>query len=84
VRRALAPGGRFVLVPVARLTGADPLSRALEWLYAVTGQRLPAEADVPALTPLIGPLRAAGFAVQIEEVVVPRSRVTVVIAEKLP
>lgn len=84
VRRMLQPGGRFVLVPVARLTGSDPLSRALEWLYAVTGQRLPPEAEPRALVPLTEPLAAAGYAVRVEEIDAPCSRVTVVIAEKLP
>jgi hypothetical protein len=35
----LRPGGRFVIVPEARLTGRGPTHRFLEWLYAITGQR---------------------------------------------
>jgi ubiquinone/menaquinone biosynthesis C-methylase UbiE len=39
VHRVLRPGGRFVIVPEARLTGRGPTHRFLEWLYAITGQR---------------------------------------------
>ncbi len=48
VIRVLRPGGRIVVVAAARFTGRDPLSRFLEWLYRITGQRepLPGE-DVP-------------------------------------
>ena len=39
VTRVLRPGGRFIVVVGASLTGRDPLSRFVEWLYAITGQR---------------------------------------------
>jgi ubiquinone/menaquinone biosynthesis C-methylase UbiE len=39
VTRVLRPGGCFVVVVGASLTGHDPLSRFVEWLYAITGQR---------------------------------------------
>jgi ubiquinone/menaquinone biosynthesis C-methylase UbiE len=39
VARVLRPGGRLVTVVGARLIGRDPLSRFIEWLYFVTGQR---------------------------------------------
>ena len=40
-------GGRLVVVAWARLTGRDPLSRLIGWLYRVTGQAepLPAEGE---------------------------------------
>ena len=41
VVRVLAPGGNVVIVAGSRLTGRDPLSLLLEWLYRVTGQREP-------------------------------------------
>ena len=41
VSRVLRPGGRFVVVVSAYLTGRNLLSRFLEWLYAITGQRPP-------------------------------------------
>jgi len=39
VVRILRPGGRLVVVLGARLSGRDPLSRFVEWLYSITGQR---------------------------------------------
>ena len=39
ITRVLRPGGRLVIVTGARLTGRDPISRAVEWLYFATGQR---------------------------------------------
>lgn len=39
VKRVLKRNGRFVIVPGAQLTGSNPLSKGLEWLYAITGQR---------------------------------------------
>jgi len=45
--RVLRPGGRIVVVAAAQFTGRDPVSRFLEWLYRITGQRepLPREGD---------------------------------------
>lgn len=45
--RVLCPGGRIVVVAAAQFTGKDPVSRFLEWLYRITGQRepLPRESD---------------------------------------
>jgi ubiquinone/menaquinone biosynthesis C-methylase UbiE len=39
ISRVLRPGGRAVLVPSARLYGRDPVTRLIEWLYWITGQR---------------------------------------------
>ncbi|PJF46846.1 MAG: methyltransferase domain-containing protein [Chloroflexi bacterium] len=38
VRRVLRPGGRFVVVPTARLTGQDALTALVKLAYRVTGQ----------------------------------------------
>jgi ubiquinone/menaquinone biosynthesis C-methylase UbiE len=48
VTRVLRPGGRFIVVVGASLTGRDLPSRFLEWLYAITGQRsaLPSVKDL--------------------------------------
>jgi ubiquinone/menaquinone biosynthesis C-methylase UbiE len=43
VHRVLRPGGRFVIVPEARLTGQGPIYTFLEWLYTITGQRRTAQ-----------------------------------------
>jgi ubiquinone/menaquinone biosynthesis C-methylase UbiE len=39
VARVLKPKGRLVVVLGARLSGRDPVSCFIEWLYTVTGQR---------------------------------------------
>ena len=39
VSRVLRPVGRLIVVLDARLTGRDPISRTIEWLYRITGQR---------------------------------------------
>lgn len=38
VRRVLHPGGRFVIVPTARLKGNDALTALVKFAYRVTGQ----------------------------------------------
>lgn len=49
VSNVLRPGGRFIIVPEARLTGGGPVTRLIEWLFRATGQRnaphLDAQAD---------------------------------------
>lgn len=61
VARVLRPGGRFVVVLGASLTGRDLLSRFIEWLYVVTGQR-------PPLPPAEELALPAGLVVRWEEV----------------
>jgi ubiquinone/menaquinone biosynthesis C-methylase UbiE len=95
VYRALRPGGRFVIVPEARLTGQGPVHTFLEWLYTITGQRrapVPGTAapqSGPPVLPDTHPWReygrrftAAGFEVQVVPVEQSNSRVTVVVAQK--
>lgn len=91
VYRVLRPGGRFVIVPEGHLSGHDPLSRFIEWLYEITGQR---GGDFAAGDDHFWPgpgafwqeigerFRAAGFRLQVERVHLPRSGVTVVVAHK--
>lgn len=83
VHRALRPGGRLVVVPEARLGGAGPLVRVIDWLYAVTGQHSGADDDTAARAErwaryLAGP----GFAVSVHNVAVGQSVVTIVVGEK--
>ncbi len=60
VARVLRPGGRLVVVAGARLTGRDPLSRLLEGLYRITGQR-----NIPAGDAWLGPFEQARFSVRV-------------------
>ncbi len=76
LRRVLQPGGRLVIIPVARITGAGPLDRFGDWLYRVTGQ------SDPRPLGFIAPLKIPGLDVRIELEKLPRSEVMVVIAEK--
>ncbi len=80
IHRVLRPRGVLVLVPLARFHRDDPASRALEWLYGVTGQRGPADPQ-----PVFArPLAAAGFATTVHQVPLKRAVVTVVQARQLP
>ncbi len=76
VMRVLAPQGRVAVVASCRLLGRDPLSRFLEWLYRVTGQRAPLP-SVDASAWL-----QSGLALRGEWVPVGRSQVLVVLGER--
>jgi ubiquinone/menaquinone biosynthesis C-methylase UbiE len=85
IQRVLRPDGRLVIVPEAELTRAGPAARAIEWLYQITGQRGARDGDSDtdrndfwktALSP-------AGFQVQVQQVSLSDSLVTVVVAELL-
>lgn len=76
VSRVLVPGGRFVIVVNGLLTGSGLVSRLLEWLYRITGQRGPWPEE---------PLRnfeEAGFSHELIEVNVERSQVLILVATK--
>jgi ubiquinone/menaquinone biosynthesis C-methylase UbiE len=75
--RVLAPGGVLVIVPAAQITGPALPDRLAEWLFRVTGQ-----STAPGLVPLTDPYVPAGFSTRVEKVRLPRSVVTVVVAEK--
>lgn len=74
VRRVLRPGGRLVVVVGAQLSGRDPCSRFIEWLYKITGQRDLAQ-DWES------PFVAAGLAARQAQVEMQRSLVYLLIAE---
>jgi ubiquinone/menaquinone biosynthesis C-methylase UbiE len=83
--RVLRPEGRLVIVPEAQLTSRGPLTRFVEFLFTITGQRQAgAENHAPSELWLRARERfeTAGFTVTIEQVKLEKSVVTVVIAQK--
>ena len=76
-KRVLRPGGVLVFVPVAEVTGPAWRDRFADWLFRITGQ---SAADWFA--PLLKRYTEAGFATRLERVTLPRSSVTLVIAER--
>lgn len=76
-QRLLQPGGVCVIVPVAQITGLALLDRLAEWLFRVTGQ-----SSSEWFAPLLQRYTEAGFQARLEQVTLPRSLVTVVVAEK--
>jgi ubiquinone/menaquinone biosynthesis C-methylase UbiE len=75
--RVLQPGGVLVCIPVAQITGLAWRDRAAEWLFRVTG-----ESATNWFAPLLGRFVEARLPARLEHVTLPRSRVTVIVAEK--
>ena len=73
--RVLEPGGQLAVVEMASISGRDPLSHSLEWLYRITGQRGPAPDLVDLLT-------KAGMSARREAVRIDGSSVSLVLAER--
>lgn len=85
LHRVTKPDGRVVIVPQARLSGSGLIIRFLEWLYTITGQKpVPEEKQLSSPNWLIANqlFTDAGFKLNIENVKLERSTVTVVIATK--
>jgi len=84
VHRVLKPGGCLVIVPQARFTGTGPVTRFLEWLYAITGQRPTSQEEErgPFWQQVRTKFENVGFGIEIKVVAVKSSEVTVVIARK--
>jgi ubiquinone/menaquinone biosynthesis C-methylase UbiE len=80
--RVLAPGGILVSVPAAQITGLALTDRWANWLFRVTGQAASAAGRPDPLAALLERYRAVGFNVRLEQVRLPRSVVTVILADK--
>lgn len=84
IRKVLRPGGRLVVVPEAVTTGTDLVSRILEFLFRITGQR-----TMPADGPPFGPgvwekvFEPEGFAVTVLHISQTGSVVLLIVAERL-
>ena len=76
--RVLRPGGAFVCIPAAQITGPAVVDRWAAWLFRVTGQ-----SALGWFAPLLDRLSSAGFRARLEQVRQPRSRVMVIVAEKV-
>ncbi|MCK6578091.1 MAG: class I SAM-dependent methyltransferase [Anaerolineae bacterium] len=76
-RRVLQPGGVLVIVPNASLTSSGVLSRAIELLYRLTGQRGSPASSETQLAPVFS---RHGFQVRNFEASCPKSLVMVVAA----
>ncbi len=76
VYRVLAPGGRLIIVPVAAFTPTGTMTRFLEWLYRVTGQRGPWPRGVGQV------MEEIGFEVSLHDEALDTSRAVVVVADK--
>lgn len=85
--RVLRPKGRLVIVPQAQLTDAGILTRFIEWLYWITGQRSHLisanKTPSPQETLLWQRLQQVGFTPEIVPITQPHSLVYVVIAHKI-
>jgi ubiquinone/menaquinone biosynthesis C-methylase UbiE len=75
--RVLRPGGAFVCVPAAQITGPALVDRWAAWLFRVTGQ-----SPTGWFAPLVERFQEAGFRARLEQVRQARSRVMVIVAEK--
>jgi ubiquinone/menaquinone biosynthesis C-methylase UbiE len=79
--RVLNNGGRFVVLPVAWITGQKLMERFAAGLFRVTGQ-VPSDPVEVISERLKEPFAEVGFRVKIERVEVKSSLVLIVIAEK--
>ncbi|MCS6847865.1 MAG: methyltransferase domain-containing protein [Anaerolineae bacterium] len=78
IRRVLHPGGRLVIVPMARLKGNDALTELLKFAYRITGQ---------GESPADGTRRrfeSAGYAFEPHTVQTERAEVAVWVCTALP
>ena len=81
VRRVLINGGRFVVLPLAWITGKNFIDKSLAWIFKITGQAPldPIESIVNKFKFLF---QNAGFEVEIQKLKVKSSLLLIVIATK--
>lgn len=76
--RILAPGGRFIIIPYAWITGDKIIHKAAAWLFRITGETPRLRYDP------CKPLEGAGFSARIEYSILDTSKVMIIVAEKPP
>jgi ubiquinone/menaquinone biosynthesis C-methylase UbiE len=86
VKRVLGENGRFLIIPAAQLSGQGLPQRFIAWLYTITGQQAnqpaePSPDNHAVWQPYLDRFTAAGFRVDIQTIVLPKSRVTLLIAD---
>lgn len=79
VHRVLQPGGRLVIVPGGALTGGGLLTRLIEWLYAITGQREGEHSAFAGVEPIFA---EHGYQLQTIVETFPNSRAWVLVATR--
>ncbi len=80
VRRVLAPGGKFVILPMAWIIGTRPLERFMAWLLRVSGEAPGKPGPVSAA--IRDRFARGGFEASSEIVKMKGSQVLVVVATK--
>ena len=80
--RTLRPGGRFVLLPAAWITGRSPIDRFLAWAFRITGQ-VPGNPLELFNQKAVEHFQKAGFQLNVEQVEVKSSLVLVMIASRI-
>jgi SAM-dependent methyltransferase len=81
-RRVLIPGGRFVILPGAIITGRGILDRLLAWVFRITGETPPDLAEIIHERSR-EPFSKAGFQVETQEVAIKSSLVFIILATKI-
>lgn len=80
IHRVLKPGGKFVLLPLAWITGTNPIYKFAAWLFKVTGQST--DEDDPTLDVGISKIEESGFSVETHIIALKRSKVLILEARK--
>lgn len=85
VHRVLKPNGHFVIVPNATFTSRGLITKMLDFLYRITGQRedSPTGAQKPPQVDFAHYFAQFGFTVRVYQEPCPHSLATVIVAEKL-
>ena len=79
--RVLAPGGRFVILPGAVITGRGVLDRWLAWVFRITGETPPNLSEI-LRERTKAPFAKAGFQVETHEIDAKSSLVFIVVGIK--